>query len=386
MARLRNLHLILNDAASDSRIRKEVCVILSLLNPEERIEVAAVTRAAEDEVVELVPGVPLRRFRLSTGGGGFGKLVTAINLVRWVARVYGRYCRCPGMVIYVHHAELLPLACLLKWRTESLIVYVPHELECARAGQGRLKSLLIELLERSCRPFVASMVVVNRSIAAQYSARMGFPLSEVVENVPDVELAEGGGFDLRRILGIPSNRRICIYVGGFVKFRGIEQVLSWFKNYPQDEFALVFLGEGPLRGMIEAAAETLPVFLLPPVHSRDVVRFVSGADLALVLVEPVALSYYLCLPNKFFEAVVGKVPVLATKLPELEKLVSEYGLGVCIENRSAADFYDGCRQVCALSRSRFLDGREQMLKEHGWPVQREKIANVFSKVRAAIND
>lgn len=56
------------------------------------------------------------------------------------------------------------------------------------------------------------------------------------------------------------------------------------------------------------------------------------ADCGLCLIEDVSLSDRLCLPNKLFEYAFAGVPVLASRLPEIARVVGEYGLGICCDN------------------------------------------------------
>lgn len=50
------------------------------------------------------------------------------------------------------------------------------------------------------------------------------------------------------------------------------------------------------------------------------------------MIEDVSLSDRLCLPNKLFEYAFAGIPILASRLPEIERVVTEYGLGLCCDN------------------------------------------------------
>ena len=41
-----------------------------------------------------------------------------------------------------------------------------------------------------------------------------------------------------------------------------------------------------------------------------------------------------CLPNKLFEYAFSNLPVIASNLPDIAKLVSDYGLGICVDTNA----------------------------------------------------
>ena len=49
----------------------------------------------------------------------------------------------------------------------------------------------------------------------------------------------------------------------------------------------------------------------------------------MTLLQDTCENHRLALPNKLFEYIVAGVPVVASALPETERLVSAYGIGWC---------------------------------------------------------
>ena len=67
--------------------------------------------------------------------------------------------------------------------------------------------------------------------------------------------------------------------------------------------------------------------VVDPVSSREVVSFVRDADVSVVAIQNICLSYYYCMPNKLLESVMGGLPVVVSNLPELRQLVHVNGYG-----------------------------------------------------------
>jgi glycosyltransferase involved in cell wall biosynthesis len=62
----------------------------------------------------------------------------------------------------------------------------------------------------------------------------------------------------------------------------------------------------------------------------EVTQIVSSADFGLCLIEDASLSYRYSLPNKLFEYIFAGLPVVASNLPAIKKIVLDFNLGVVI--------------------------------------------------------
>ena len=102
------------------------------------------------------------------------------------------------------------------------------------------------------------------------------------------------------------------------------------------------------------AAERLR--FLPPVPVNEIWKYAGAMDVGIMPIENLCLSYYYTLPNKFFENVQSLTPVICSDLPEMHRLVDEYGIGLvcepenvddlaqCLERmRTDREFYNSCQ-------------------------------------------
>ena len=64
-------------------------------------------------------------------------------------------------------------------------------------------------------------------------------------------------------------------------------------------------------------------------NPADLVSFTAQADLGVSLEEDMGLNYRYALPNKLFDYIQCRVPVLCSSLPEIARIVESYGVGVC---------------------------------------------------------
>jgi glycosyltransferase involved in cell wall biosynthesis len=102
---------------------------------------------------------------------------------------------------------------------------------------------------------------------------------------------------------------------------------------PGLHFAII--GGGPLSQPLRALAESLGcadrIHLLGEVGFRDLIALTRGALAGLAPIQAFSASYRYALPGKLFEYLQAGVPVVATALPEIRKVVEAYGVGMCLE-------------------------------------------------------
>ena len=63
-------------------------------------------------------------------------------------------------------------------------------------------------------------------------------------------------------------------------------------------------------------------------------HYTAQADLGISLEENLGLNYYYALPNKLFDYIQARIPVLVSDLPEMAAVVHSYGIGKVISKTS----------------------------------------------------
>ena len=73
------------------------------------------------------------------------------------------------------------------------------------------------------------------------------------------------------------------------------------------------------------------VLFMDAVKIQELYKYVGAVDVGMIIIENSCKSYYLCLPNKFFENIQSLTPVITSNFPELQKLTEQYQIGLCID-------------------------------------------------------
>jgi glycosyltransferase involved in cell wall biosynthesis len=270
------------------------------------------------------------------------RLAALLFLIELNLRMTWRVCRRKATIVHCHDHLVLSAGWFASFLSGSMLIFDAHELESERGGGTRNSSRLALVIERWCWSRVDLLISVSPSIIDWYQQHLGPKQSVLVLNSPVSGLARArpsaparqerqtpGYFHAH--FGIPSTSKVFIYLGLLVRGRGIERLLEVFGR-PDAQSHIVFMGYGDRLGVGDAAQRCPNIHLHPAVPHDQVVEYVRHADCGVCLIEDVSLSDRLCLPNKLFEYAFAGIPVLASRLPEIQRVVREYGLGICCDN------------------------------------------------------
>jgi glycosyltransferase involved in cell wall biosynthesis len=147
-------------------------------------------------------------------------------------------------------------------------------------------------------------------------------------NVPELQQVEQSSL-LRNRLGIPSTQAIVLHQGKMQKDRGCLLLVKAIQKI--NRAALVFLGDGPLRPILEEEVRNAglagTVYFHDPVSPEHLLAHTASADIGVTLLEDTCLNHRFALPNKLFEYLMAGLPVLASDLLEIERVVTEWDVG-----------------------------------------------------------
>lgn len=340
------LHISHTDIKEDSRILKQMASLSQSFSVHGAgIVLNESTKAAKSsELLDIVS------FTLTSNSFTFlPKIIKHFFVfIEFFYKVLKLTCNKKYSVVHSHDFLVLPIALFLKMvgRTQY-VIYDAHELESNRNGLSSFIGSFVYILEKFCFYFVDGFITVSDSIESWYTERFNIKTSTVILNSPVVSNSSSlKGDYLREKFDISSDSKIFIYVGMLGPGRGIERMLDFF-NSNEGVGTVVFLGYGPLENDISNIAKTSSnIFYHSPVPHDDVVNIVNSADFGLILIENISLSDYLSLPNKLFEYLTAKIPVVSVDFPEIKSVLIESNSGLVVpELFSDEQFIDICNSL-----------------------------------------
>jgi len=214
-------------------------------------------------------------------------------------------------------------------------------------------------IEASVFPRLKHIVTVNDSIASLYKARYGKEVL-VIRNVPETQASVEPIHP--RDLGIPAGNSIAIFQGSGINIhRGAEEALDSMQYLEQ--VTLLFVGGGDVVEALKLATEQKglkqKVIFVPRQSPQELRRYTAMATIGLSLDKDTNINYRFSLPNKLFDYIHAGIPVLASALPEVQKIVNDYEVGIVAENHSPQHLAD-CIRYMISDPERLLKWKENL--------------------------
>jgi glycosyltransferase involved in cell wall biosynthesis len=304
---------------------------------------------------DAMRGIPVHSVQLVTRAWRrlpkpLNKLLQAVELT---CRAMAHVLSCGSSVYHCH--DLTPgIFAIIGKLTGGAIVYDAHEVE-VRSRQ-RIGRVVQGLYERLLVGFSDRVITVNEDIAALMQRRYGRSVA-VVMNRPEYVALEGlDRTRVRRAANLPADARLLVYVGYVEpRRRGVERVIDSLPYLPANVHFLI-IGVGRMAAFREhvhahVASEKLNVahrvHFLAPVPPQEISDYLSGADLSVMLYDR-DVSKDLATPNKLFESVMARLPILGTDTPMLRRYILENGTGPIGDVADPADPRDVASRVMTL--------------------------------------
>lgn len=365
--------LVLNNFTNDSRVLKE-CKSLASAGYDVKVIALFDSGQAVDEVVS---GVQIHRVKLWTRLLPKTRFFQVFKYLEFLSRVA---LRSRGYDIYhCNDLNVLPAGVLIKLTTSQpvKIVYDAHEHESERNGFSALEKRITRFLERCLINRADKVLTVSDSIANDYVNIYKIGKPRLVLNCPYKQTISPMNL-LRENLDIDESVKIFLYQGSLSKGRGIERLLrAWAEMNPPDK-ALVFMGYGPLETTIKEASSHQSLFFHPAVKPDVLLNYTSSADVGICLIEDTCLSYRYCLPNKMFEYIMAGLPVIASDLIEINKVVREHRIGAVASDISANCLNEAMSQLEAIGQAELSTNLVEASKKYCWEVQEEALLQEYA--------
>ena len=229
-------------------------------------------------------------------------------------------------IIHCHDTLFLPIALLIKFFCNSILIYDAHELESNKAGQGKILSKSTLLIEKLIWKRIDLLISVSPSIINWYQNNLGIKENLLILNSPQINSVNEVYVPinyLRERYNIPEYCKIFIYIGIIADGRGIDLCLNVFQSSEINSH-IVFLGYGKdIKKVQEASSNFDNIHFHPSVKFDQVLGIAKSADIGLVMIEEVSLSDYYCLPNKLFDFAFSNLYILASDFPDMKKIINE---------------------------------------------------------------
>ncbi len=192
-------------------------------------------------------------------------------------------------------------------------------------------------IEKWIFPKLKDVFTVNQSIAGLFEKEYGVK-PKVVRNIPFKKIIKTD--KTREDLNLPADQFILILQGSGINIhRGSEEMVEAMKYI--DGAVLLIVGGGDVIEKLKEMALHPDikgkVVFKPRQPYNSLMQYTANADMGLTLDKDTNLNYRYSLPNKIFDYIQAGIPVLASNLPEIRKIIEKYEIGDFIPNHEPVE-------------------------------------------------
>ena len=179
---------------------------------------------------------------------------------------------------------------------------------------------------------------------------------------------------LRTSLSINVEKKIVSYIGTHGLAHGLEFILNCANNPKIQHIHFLFIGDGAKKIELIDLKNKLKltnVTFLDAVPKEEIQQYIELSDYALVNLKK-SNEFKNVIPSKIFENVAAHKPILLGVEGESQKIIDNYGVGICYEPENQNSFIKAIEKIVELANSKkFIDGCVSLTNDF----DRKKIAN-----------
>lgn len=213
------------------------------------------------------------------------------------------------------------------------LLYDSHEAFCEvpELQHTPFKKKIWEKLEAFVIPRLKNCLTVSNSIKLYYENKYKTHF-DVVRNIP---LSVSASHPATWPDDLPKDKKIIILQGAGINInRGAEELIEAMKY--TEGILLLIIGSGDvwplLPKLIKQHQVEEKVRLISKIPKEKLVNYTCASHLGISIDKNTNLNYAWSLPNKIFDYIHANIPIVASRLPEIESIIQTYQIGSFIES------------------------------------------------------
>ena len=237
-------------------------------------------------------------------------------------------------IIHAHDLPQLYGAVLAKRRLKVPLVYDAHEAYPEIDTLTPEQKAFLRIREKKLIRETDQAYTVNPYIARFMEERYHHRPIKVIMNAtePPAGFVPGKHDDrIRKRLKLGSDQQLLIFQGWMANVgRGLAELVEGM-GLVRENIHLVMMGYGDtdfFKDIARKAGVEDRVHCLDPVPWEELIAWSAAADAGIIPYQPVDLNHRYCSPNKLFEFIAARLPILANDLPFLKEVVEGEGFGI----------------------------------------------------------
>jgi len=361
---------VTNDIVTDNRLHKVATTLC-----QNGYSVTLVGRKFKDSSPLFNRTYFTRRFKL-----WFNK--TSLFYANYNLRLFFYLYKVPVDIIVANDLDTLPACWLASKLRGKVLVLDSHEMftEVPELVHRPLVKKAWQLLEKLLVPKVDFGYTVSKPIQDYFKDKYNKEF-ELIRNV--------GYFRYDLKYKSDYSDTIILYQGAVNMGRGIDLMIKAMSLIEDAKLWVVGNGDviSDLKKLVQELELEDRVVFFGRIRIDELWEYTAKAHIGMSLEEDLGLNYRYSLPNKLFDYIQARVPVIVSDLPEMGRLVEKYQIGEILRNRtpeSLANLIEGIRsngeQMKEINQKLELAARELC-----WQREEEKLTALYRQAFEQVN-
>lgn len=361
------ISVVSNDIITDNRVHKTALSLES-----NGYQVTVIGRQLNKTEKPLNRQYKVRRFRLWFSNGPLFYLNLNIRIFFYLLFADTR-------IILSNDLDTLLSCSLAATIKRKQLVFDSHELfpEVPELVHRPKVRKIWQMLEKRLVSRIKFGFTVSPSIADFYDKTYDVKF-EVIRNLGNFR------FD-HEFEGIVKNpeRKTIIYQGALNLGRGLELMIESMQYI--EGAVLHIIGSGDITSKLKRLTKKLQlenkVKFVGRLPLERLWEFTAAADIGISLEEDLGLNYQYALPNKLFDYIQARIPVIVSDLPEMTNIVQQYKIGKILAERTTDKLACTIQSMLneKLVRKEYSASLELAARELCWEKEEDKLIRLFKR-------
>lgn len=263
------------------------------------------------------------------------------------------------------------------------LIYDSHELFCEvpELIHSPLKQKVWLRLEKFIVPKLSHCITVNDSIAGVFYKKYNVKF-HVIRNIPSLQINFKA--KTKHQLNLPLEKKIILLQGAGINIdRGAEELIEAM-NYLEDKILLLIIGSGDVWDILKQKIKKMrlenKIVLIDKLPKSELLHYTFNADVGITIDKNTNLNYFYSLPNKFFDYINANIPILASRLPEIESIVLKYNLGIFIDHHEPKHIAEKINEILfSANYDEYKNNTKKAIFEFNWNNEKQKLITLINQ-------
>jgi|GEM_PF-6207474 len=286
--------------------------------------------------------------------------------------------------IHAHDLPLFFAGYKISQKTNSKLVLDSHEMGLFLSNPPkRIHRLLLQYIERKCITNADYVITVSSQIKKHFQDLYSLKNIEVIYNSPSLWDQKKCPTTIRKENAFSKEMPVVLFIGGISFGRGFFSLLNAIKILEGYTLICVGMINSRIQKNIEHAIDEMQIqnrfIFVPAKPQNELLSYISTANVSVIPYEKICLNHEYCMPNKLFESIFARVPLVASDAESLKDFIDTHQVGLTCDSSDPNKLAKAIRQVVEKKHLfEITDQKYNTLKKlYAWETQAKKLLSIY---------